>query len=67
LTGGQEPARLYDLDPFRTAGPVPPGKGAVMDRLSPLSAIFIDAEDGDRHVSMAIASIAVFRGPGTVS
>ena len=34
-----------------------------MDRLSPLSAIFIDAEDGDRHVSMAIASIAVFEGP----
>ena len=34
-----------------------------MDTLSPLSAIFIDAEDGDRHVSMAIASIAVFEGP----
>ena len=34
-----------------------------MDRLSPLSAVFIDAEDGDRHVSMAIASIAVFEGP----
>ena len=34
-----------------------------MDALSPLSAIFIDAEDGDRHVSMAIASIAVFEGP----
>ncbi len=34
-----------------------------MDTLGPLSAIFIDAEDGDRHVSMAIASIAVFEGP----
>jgi WS/DGAT/MGAT family acyltransferase len=34
-----------------------------MDTLSPLSAVFIDAEDGDRHVSMAIASIAVFEGP----
>ena len=34
-----------------------------MDRLSPLSAIFVDAEDGDRHVSMAIALIAVFEGP----
>ncbi len=34
-----------------------------MDTLSPLSAMFIDAEDGDRHVSMAIASIAAFEGP----
>src|SRR3974390_2525188 len=34
-----------------------------MDTLSPLSAIFIDAEDGDRHVSVAIASVAVFEGP----
>ena len=34
-----------------------------MDRLNPLDAIFVDAEDGDRHVSMAIASIAVFEGP----
>ena len=34
-----------------------------METLSPLSAIFIDAEDGDRNVSMAIASIAVFEGP----
>jgi len=34
-----------------------------MDRLNPLDAMFIDAEDGDRHVSMAIASIAVFEGP----
>ena len=34
-----------------------------MDRLNPLDALFVDAEDGDRHVSMAIASIAVFEGP----
>ncbi len=35
----------------------------VMDRLNPLDALFVDAEDGDPHVSMAIASIAVFEGP----
>ena len=35
----------------------------VMDRLNPLDAVFVDAEDGDPHVSMAIASIAVFEGP----
>jgi diacylglycerol O-acyltransferase len=34
-----------------------------MDRLNPLDAVFVDAEDGDPHVSMAIASIAVFEGP----
>ena len=34
-----------------------------MDRLNPLDALFVDAEDADRHVSMAIASIAVFEGP----
>lgn len=34
-----------------------------MDRLNPLDALFIDAEDEDRHTSMAIASIAVFDGP----
>ena len=34
-----------------------------MDRLNPLDATFVDAEDGDPHVSMAIASIAVFEGP----
>ena len=34
-----------------------------MERLSPLDAAFIDAEDQDRHLSMAIASIAVFEGP----
>jgi WS/DGAT/MGAT family acyltransferase len=35
----------------------------VMDRLNPLDALFVDAEDEDRHTSMAIASIAVFEGP----
>jgi diacylglycerol O-acyltransferase len=34
-----------------------------MDRLNPLDALFVDAEDADRHTSMAIASIAVFEGP----
>ena len=34
-----------------------------MDRLNPLDAVFVDAEDADPHVSMAIASIAIFEGP----
>jgi diacylglycerol O-acyltransferase / wax synthase len=34
-----------------------------MDRLNPLDALFIDAEDQDPHTSMAIASMAVFEGP----
>jgi WS/DGAT/MGAT family acyltransferase len=34
-----------------------------MERLNPLDAVFVDAEDQDRHTSMAIASIAVFEGP----
>jgi diacylglycerol O-acyltransferase len=34
-----------------------------MDRLNPLDARFVDAEDEDRHASMAIVSIAVFEGP----
>ena len=33
-----------------------------MDRLSPLDALFVDAEDQDPHTSMAIALIAVFEG-----
>jgi WS/DGAT/MGAT family acyltransferase len=34
-----------------------------MERLNPLDALFVDAEDQDRHTSMAIASIAAFEGP----
>ena len=34
-----------------------------MDRLKPLDAVFVDAEDEDQHTSMAIASIAIFEGP----
>jgi len=34
-----------------------------MDRLNPLDARFVDAEDEDPSSSMAIASIAVFEGP----
>jgi len=34
-----------------------------MQRLNPMDAQFVDAEDQDRHASFAIASIAVFEGP----
>ena len=34
-----------------------------MEKLQPLDALFVDAEDEDLHTSMAIASIAVFEGP----
>jgi WS/DGAT/MGAT family acyltransferase len=34
-----------------------------MDRLNPLDAQFIDAEDEDKHSSFAISSVAVFEGP----
>ena len=34
-----------------------------MQRLNPLDAQFVDAEDQDRHASFAIASTAVFEGP----
>ena len=34
-----------------------------MDRLQPLDAVFVDAEDEDENTSMAIASIAIFQGP----
>ena len=34
-----------------------------MERLGPLDAVFVDAEDESQNTSMAIASIAVFEGP----
>jgi diacylglycerol O-acyltransferase len=34
-----------------------------MDRLEPLDALFVEAEDQDENTSMAIASIAVLEGP----
>jgi acyl-CoA synthetase (AMP-forming)/AMP-acid ligase II len=34
-----------------------------MQRLNPIDAQFVDAEDQDRHASFAIASTAVFEGP----
>ncbi|HET6530713.1 MAG TPA: wax ester/triacylglycerol synthase family O-acyltransferase [Actinoplanes sp.] len=34
-----------------------------MEYLSPLDASFLDAEDGDQHASLAIASVAVADGP----
>jgi diacylglycerol O-acyltransferase / wax synthase len=35
-----------------------------MQQLNPMDAQFVDAEDQDKHASFAIASIAVFEGPG---
>ncbi len=35
----------------------------MMERMSPLDAGFLDLEAGDRHASLAIASVAVFEGP----
>lgn len=34
-----------------------------MDRLTPLAATFLEAEDVDQHASLAIGSLAVFEGP----
>jgi len=34
-----------------------------MERMSPLDAAFLEAEDEDPGASLAIASIAVFEGP----
>jgi len=34
-----------------------------MERLKPMDAQFVDAENQDRHASFAIASVAVFEGP----
>jgi WS/DGAT/MGAT family acyltransferase len=34
-----------------------------MERLKPMDAQFVDAEDEDQHASFAIASIAIFDGP----
>src|SRR5258708_19314030 len=34
-----------------------------MERLKPMDAQFIDAENQDKHASFAIGSIAVFEGP----
>jgi WS/DGAT/MGAT family acyltransferase len=34
-----------------------------MDRLNSLDVQFVDAEDEDRHTSMAVASISLFEGP----
>jgi diacylglycerol O-acyltransferase / wax synthase len=36
---------------------------AMVDRMTPLDAAFLEAEDEDRHTSMAIASVAVMQGP----
>jgi WS/DGAT/MGAT family acyltransferase len=36
---------------------------SAVDRLSPLDAAFLDAEDADPHASLAIASVAVIDGP----
>jgi len=39
------------------------GIGGVMERLKPMDAQFIDAENEDRNASFAIASIAIFEAP----
>jgi WS/DGAT/MGAT family acyltransferase len=36
---------------------------SAVERMSAVDAGFLDAEDEDRHVSMAIASVAIFEGP----
>src|SRR5215475_15564352 len=41
---------------------VTPGMGGVMERLKPMDAQFVDAENEDSHASFAIASIAIFEG-----
>jgi diacylglycerol O-acyltransferase / wax synthase len=38
------------------------GKRNIVDRLNPMDALFVDAEDQDPHASMSIGSIAVFDG-----
>src|SRR5690242_12989869 len=35
----------------------------TMEQLTPLDAAFLDAEDEDRHASLAIASVAILEGP----
>jgi WS/DGAT/MGAT family acyltransferase len=35
----------------------------MWDRLTPLDVAFLDAEDGERHTSMAIGTVAVLAGP----
>ena len=39
----------------------------LMDRLTPLAAAFLDAEDADASASLAIGSFAVFEGPAPSS
>ncbi len=34
-----------------------------MDRMSPLDAAFLEAEDEDLHTSMAVAAVGIFEGP----
>lgn len=50
-----------DLGLYRLRGP-PPDSGRVQ-RLSALDAGFLEAEDSDRHISLAIGAISVLDGP----
>src|SRR5262249_59883121 len=63
VAGRLRPSRAATVPVAWTAGWSRAAKGGLIDRLTPLDAAFIDAEDEDRHTSMAIASIAVFEGP----
>lgn len=43
--------------------PVPRVHSVVMEHLTTLDASFLEAEDSDRHVSLAIGSVSVLEGP----
>lgn len=67
---GFRPLPIVTRPPLRLgtvvgAGGATPGEEheESMERLTPLSAAFLQAEDEDRTTSMAIASVAVFEGP----
>jgi diacylglycerol O-acyltransferase / wax synthase len=53
--------RLEDFRPCRIAGSVT--DSVLMEHLTTLDATFIEAEDSDRHVSLAIGAVAVLDGP----
>ena len=62
---GRTPPRLGDLRP---CDPVdPPREVGRVDRLTPLAASFLEAEDVDDTASLAIGSFAIFRGQSPIS
>src|ERR1035437_3420955 len=56
--GARKPGRPYLEPRARLAA-----REVVMERLTPLAAAFLDAEDEDTAASLAIGSLAVFQGP----